>query len=141
MKAGTPEQICELFRQYMLAGDLDSLLSLYEADVAFLNQSGQVRRGWQELRAEIAPFVAAKARFDFDVRQVVQSGDIALMHTAWNISSPQQISVYAIEVARRQSDGSWRWVIGDPFTVGKQVADPTLAIAKGKRGDTGGTNA
>jgi hypothetical protein len=28
------------------------------------------------------------------------------------------LSLYAIEVARRQSDGTWRWLIGDPFTVG-----------------------
>jgi len=27
------------------------------------------------------------------------------------------MSVYAIEVARRQQDGTWRWLIGDPFTV------------------------
>ena len=26
-------------------------------------------------------------------------------------------SVYAIEVARRQPDGTWRWLIGDPFTL------------------------
>ena len=32
------------------------------------------------------------------------------------------MSVYAIEVARRQPDGTWRWVIGDPFTLGKNVA-------------------
>jgi hypothetical protein len=28
--------------------------------------------------------------------------------------------VYAIEVARRQADGTWRWLIGDPYTVGKE---------------------
>jgi ketosteroid isomerase-like protein len=61
-----------------------------------------------------------KARFDFNVKQVVRSGDIALMHTEWKVSSPEQMSVYAIEVARRQSDGTWRWLIGDPFTVGRR---------------------
>jgi hypothetical protein len=33
------------------------------------------------------------------------------------VSGPQQMSVYAIEVARRQQDGTWRWLIGDSFTV------------------------
>jgi hypothetical protein len=41
------------------------------------------------------------------------------MHTKWKISSPQEMSLYAIEVARRQPDGTWCWLIGDPFTVGK----------------------
>jgi ketosteroid isomerase-like protein len=63
-----------------------------------------------------------KAIFDFNIKRVIQSGDIALMHTEWKVSSPQPMSVYAIEVARRQPDGTWRWLIGDPFTVGRQVA-------------------
>jgi ketosteroid isomerase-like protein len=67
----------------------------------------------------LAPFAAAKAIFAFDIKQIVQSGDIALMHTKWKISSPQEMSVYAIEVARRQPDGTWVWLIGDPFTVGR----------------------
>ena len=44
------------------------------------------------------------------------------MHTEWKVSPPYPMSVYAIEVARRQADGTWRWLIGDPFTVGRQTA-------------------
>jgi hypothetical protein len=44
------------------------------------------------------------------------------MHTRWKVSSPQQMSVYAIEVARREPDGTWCWLIGDPFTVGTETA-------------------
>jgi len=103
----------------MAQSDLESLLSIYDPEIVFLNQAREAKRGHHELRQELAPFAAAKARFDFNIKQIIQSGDIALMHTEWNISSPQQVSVYAIEVARRQRDGSWRWLIGDPFTVGK----------------------
>jgi hypothetical protein len=31
------------------------------------------------------------------------------------------MAVYAIEVARRQRDGTWRWLIGDPFMVGRNA--------------------
>jgi hypothetical protein len=48
--------------------------------------------------------------------------EIALMHTEWKVSAPEPMSVYAIEVARRQPDGTWRWLIGDPFTVGRRGA-------------------
>jgi hypothetical protein len=37
------------------------------------------------------------------------------------------MSVYAIEVAGRQPDGTWRWLIGDPFTVGRETASVTKA--------------
>jgi ketosteroid isomerase-like protein len=73
----------------------------------------------------LAPFAAGKAIFDFNIKQVLQSGDIALMHTEWKVSSPQRMSLYAIEVARRQPDGTWCWLIGDPFTVTRQTASQT----------------
>ena len=127
MPARSPEEICSLFRQYMAAGDIESLLSIYDPEVAFLSQSREVRNGKQELRKELAPLAAAKANFNFDITQVVQSGDIALMHTKWEVSFPQQMSVYAIEVARRQPDGTWCWLIGDPYTVGRNTAFGTKA--------------
>jgi ketosteroid isomerase-like protein len=127
MPARSPEEICSLFKQYMAAGDIESLLSIYDPEVAFLSQSREVRNGKQEMRKELAPLAAAKANFDFDITQVVQSGDIALIHTKWEVSFPQQMSVYAIEVARRQPDGTWCWLIGDPYTVSRNAAYGTKA--------------
>jgi ketosteroid isomerase-like protein len=86
-----------------------------------------LKKGRQGLREELIDFVAAKAIFNFNLKQVIQSGDIALMHTLWTVSAPQRMSVYAIEVARRQPDGTWCWLIGDPFTVGMQAAGETKA--------------
>jgi ketosteroid isomerase-like protein len=122
MPAKSPEEICRIFQQYMAEGDIDSVLSVYDPEAVFLNQSGEVKKGEEGLRQELAPFAAKKASFEFNIRQVIQSGNIALMHTEWKVSSLQQMSVYAIEVARRQPDGTWRWLIGDPFTIGRQAA-------------------
>jgi ketosteroid isomerase-like protein len=121
MPAKSPEEICRLFQQYMAEGDIDSVLSVYDPEAVFLNQSRELKKG-EELKQELAPLVAMKTIFDFNIKQVVQSGDIALMHTEWKVSSPQPLSVYALEVARRQPDGTWRWLIGDPFTVGRQAS-------------------
>jgi uncharacterized protein (TIGR02246 family) len=120
MPATNPEEICRLFRQYMAEGDLESALSVYDHDAVFLNQSRDVSKGRAGLRQELAPLAAMKVRFDFKVKQVIETGDIALMHTEWTVSGPEPMKVYAIEVARRQQDGSWRWLIGDPFTVGRE---------------------
>ena len=97
-------------------------MSVYDPEAVFLAQSGEVKKGEAGLREVLAPLAAAQARFDYNIRQIIQSGDIALMHTDWKVSSPQPMSSYAIEVARRQPDGTWRWLIGDPFTVGRRVA-------------------
>lgn len=122
MPAQNPEDICRLFQYAMAKGDLDALLEVYDPDIVFLNQVGRAVRGREQLREELSPLVAKQTRFDFTIKQVVEAGDIALMHTYWTVSGPSPMKTYAIEVARRQSDGTWRWVIGDPFTVGKQSA-------------------
>jgi uncharacterized protein (TIGR02246 family) len=118
--AKTPEEICRLFQECIREGDLDSVLDLYDPDVVFVSRSGEPKSGKEALRAELSPFTAAKANFEFDVKEVVQAGDIALMHTVWTMSPLEQTSLYAIEVARRQPDGTWRWLIGDPYTVGRK---------------------
>ena len=124
MQARSLREICNLFRQYMREGDVDAAVTLHDPDAVVLNREGQLRRGPAATRRELTPVAASRAVFDFSIKQVIESGDIALMHTYWTISSTQQMSVYAIEVARRQADGSWRWLIGDPFTVGKNTAQP-----------------
>jgi ketosteroid isomerase-like protein len=120
MPAETPEEICRLFQRHMREGDIDAMLALYEPSVAFRNRSGEVRRGKEELREELLPFAAARANFEFEVLEVIQAGDVALMHTSWRISMPAPVSLYVLEVARRQPDGTWRWVIGDPYTIGSE---------------------
>ena len=121
MPAVNPEDICRLFQQSMAEGDIDSVLSLYDPEAVLLTQSREVTNGRGGLREALAPLAAMKARFDFTVKQVVRTGDIALMHTAWTVSGPQPMKVYAIEIARRQPDGTWCWLIGDPYTVGREV--------------------
>jgi uncharacterized protein (TIGR02246 family) len=122
MPARSPEEICRLFQQYMAEGDIDAVLSVYDPEAVFVTQSGEVKKGAEELRQEFTPLAARKAIFDFEIELVVQAGDIALMHTHWKVTADRQMEVHAIEVARRQPDGTWRWLIGDPFTVGRQRA-------------------
>ena len=50
MPAKSPEEICRLFQQYMAEGDIDSVLSVYDPEAVFLNQSGEVKKGEEELR-------------------------------------------------------------------------------------------
>ena len=117
----TLEDICRLFKQAMADGDLDAVLGVYDPEAVIVSRSGEVSTSRDGLRRELAPLAAARPRFDYDIRLIAQAGDIALMHTAWTVSGPETMRVHAIEVARRQADGSWRWLIGDPFTVNREA--------------------
>ena len=122
MAAKSPQEICSLFKRYMGEGDIDSLIDLYDHEAVFLNREGQFRKGLEAIREELTPFARMKTVFDFKIKQVIEADNIALIHTQWQVLAREPMSVYAMEVARRQPDGSWRWLIGDPFTVGRQNA-------------------
>jgi SnoaL-like domain len=70
MPARSPEEICRLFERYMAEGDIEAVLSLYDPRAVFLNEAAEVTSGRQHLREQLAPLVAAKARFEFDIRTI-----------------------------------------------------------------------
>ena len=86
LKATSPEEICRLFQQHMHAGNLELLFGLYDSEAVFLSETGETKTG-EELRRELAPFAAARAAFEFQIKQVIRAGDIALMHTRWKNSN------------------------------------------------------
>ena len=99
MPAKDPKDICRLFQQAMADSDLESSLNLYDSEAVFVKQTGEVTKGKQALKAELAPLAGRKPRFDYNVKQVIDTGEIALMHTEWNVSGTEPLTVYAIEVA------------------------------------------
>ncbi|MBI1886040.1 MAG: nuclear transport factor 2 family protein [Chloroflexi bacterium] len=116
--AQSPDQLDPIFQQAVQSGDLEAIMALYEPGAVFPNQSGEVRAGLDAIRQEMEPFAASKPDITLQVEKVIQAGDIALIHTRWNMNSPMPLSGRAVEVARRQPDGTWRFLIDDPFTVG-----------------------
>jgi ketosteroid isomerase-like protein len=121
MAPQSPEEWWPLFQEAMREGDVDAALRLYEPDAAFANPAGQVRVGHAALREEFAPS-AARSDFQVTVTKIIQTGDLALLHSEWSVTRPRAASGHALEVLRRQPDGRWLLAIGDPFTIGRRSA-------------------
>ncbi len=119
MPAKVPEEVNQLFIKSMKEGNLEAVLDLYDPEIAFVNPAGEIKRGKSAIREELKKFVESKQVFEFNIKRIVSNGDIALVHNNWEMITPEKKSGYAIEVMRCQPDGSWRFFIGDPFTVGK----------------------
>jgi ketosteroid isomerase-like protein len=120
MRASSPIEVDNLFVKFMSEGNLESVLELYDPEISFVNQAGEIKKGISAIREELAPFAESKQVIKFDIKLIVPNGDVALVHNQWQLISPKKMSGYAIEVMRRQPDGSWRFFIGDPFTVGSR---------------------
>jgi len=121
MPASTPEQIHRLFEEAFNAGDLDSLMELYEPDAALIAQPGSVAHGSDQARAALQGFLALKGRITLDTKLVVTVADLTYLSNTWSLSgtgpdgSPVVLGATTAEVARRQADGTWLYVIDNAW--------------------------
>jgi uncharacterized protein (TIGR02246 family) len=121
MPAHTPEEMPRLWAQTFVAGDLDALVALYEADATLVAQPGEVVRGIEAIREALRAFLATRPTFNLEVRKVLQAGDIALSFADWTLrgtgadGEPIEMAAQTSDVLRRQPDGSWRFVIDNPY--------------------------
>jgi uncharacterized protein (TIGR02246 family) len=109
------------FEEALNARDLDALIALYEPSAALMASPGQTVAGTAAIREALAGFVAANPTIRTSARLVAQAGDIALIANDWTLAltgpdgKPANMSGHAVEIARRQPDGDWLFVIDMPF--------------------------
>jgi len=125
MLARSPEECDRLFGEHVSAGDLDKVVALYEENASFVQHDGHVAHGHAAIRQALSRLVAMRPKLRLDVVKVVAgAGDLAVVYNDWAIlatdpdGKPRERAGKAIEVMRRQSDGSWRVVIDDPYARG-----------------------
>lgn len=126
MPARKPEECDLLFGDHVNAGDLETLVALYEPTCALVQWDGTLLVGHDAIRANLARLIAMKAHMDIQVVKVVAAGEgLAMVYNDWSMTATapdgHQVarSGKAIEVVRRQGDGTWRFAADDPFARGR----------------------
>ncbi len=120
-KKTTPEEVLNSVVQGINAGDLDSLMTLYESNACFASQPGQLAKSPESIRQCLRNFIDSKGVLDLKVKRVLQTSDLALVTTEWSFSgtgpdgNPINMSSKSTDVLRQQSDGTWRFVIDNPW--------------------------
>jgi uncharacterized protein (TIGR02246 family) len=121
VSTATPEQVLESIVTGINSGDLESLMTLYETDAAFAAQPGRLAHGPAGVRESLAGFISMKGKLDLEVTHVLEVGDLALVTGVWSFNGtgpdgePVQLTARNADVLRRQTDGSWRFVIDNPW--------------------------
>lgn len=105
-KASEPEELGRFFMERGNAGDLDGLVELYEPTAVLAFPSGKVI-GHKAIRQVYAELLATKPKFQGSVQAALRNGDLALTSTRFSGGATS-------EVAHRQPDGTWLWVIDQP---------------------------
>ena len=117
MPAQTPEQCFALFAAKFNSGNLEGLLALYEPGACLVQQNGPPARGTAVLRQRLAAFVAIHPVYTSQVARVIDADDnLAMLYSEWTLTAnATTLSGKAIQIVRRQSDGTWKIVVDDPF--------------------------
>jgi ketosteroid isomerase-like protein len=99
-------------------GDIDALVALYEPDATLLGENGTAVVGHEAIREAWTSVVGFGGRMTLRTRSAVELGDIALLSNEWTYEIGGAVVAGAItsEVARRQPDGAWRYVIDNPYS-------------------------
>jgi ketosteroid isomerase-like protein len=119
--AATPERVLESIVAGINSGDLDSLLPLYENGAAFVPEPGTLAHGASGIGESLNGFIALNGTLDLQVTRVLEVDDLALVIGVWSFEGtgpdgePVQLAANNADVLRRQSDGTWRFVIDNPW--------------------------
>jgi uncharacterized protein (TIGR02246 family) len=120
-KKMTPEDVLNSVVEGINTGNLDDLMTLYEADACFATQPGQLAKSPESVRQSLRSFIDLKGKLDLKVKRVLQASDLALVTTEWSFSGtgpdnkPVNMASKSADVLRQQADRTWRFVIDNPW--------------------------
>ena len=120
MPAREPTELHQLFIAATNAHDLDALMALYEPQATTTDLEGRTLKNLDELRGFLGGFLAGVKRLDGGTRRALVAGDIALLSSSFTatLTTPDggetQVHGTSAEVAHRQPDGTWLFLIDDP---------------------------
>lgn len=120
MSRGTPQELLKSIVDGINSGDIDSLMTLYEPEAGFAAQPGSLVYDLG-IRAGLASFISMKGKLDLKVKSVLGASDLALVISDWSFigtgldGKPVKLEGKAADVLRRQADGSWLFVIDNPW--------------------------
>src|SRR5215207_6106303 len=114
----TPGELHEAVERAFNDRDVEALVGLYERDAWLFGPAGAVQ-GTDAIRAAWTEMLGMSGETTLVTQYVIENGDIALLSNRWtSVVGGEEISAVTAEVARRQSDGTWKYVIDNPDAAG-----------------------
>jgi ketosteroid isomerase-like protein len=91
-------------------------MALYAPNAAMVLQDGSTVTGTEAIREQWAGLLAMKGRMTLRSRYAIEAGDLAILSNEWTFTAGElTMGATTAEVARRQADGGWLYVIDHPF--------------------------
>ena len=115
------DELQKLWAKNFNDSNIDGLMSLFDSNAVFMHAPGQTVKGTAAIREQLSGWLAAKLKCDLQFQKSIEFDNIALLFSKWTLSgtaadgSPITMSGQTSDVAERQADGNWLFVIDNPF--------------------------
>ena len=117
----TPEEVLNAVTDGINNRDLGALMTLYEPLACFASQPGLLAESPESICECLRNFIDLNGKLDLKVKRVLKASDIALVITEWSFSGtghdgkPVLMRAKSADVLRQQSNGTWQFVIDNPW--------------------------
>ncbi|GAA4139018.1 hypothetical protein GCM10022216_16700 [Sphingobacterium kyonggiense] len=122
IKAPTqPEDMNNTFAKAYNSGNVDNIDLLFEMDAKVVTYDKSIISGRNEYHKEHLNLLKLGGKMTSVNQSCIIFEDIALLSAEWKINTrnedgrPMEISGKSTEVIRKQKDGTWLYVIDNPF--------------------------
>ena len=95
-KRTTPEEVLSSVVEGINTGNMDSLMTLYEANACFATQPGQIAKDPESIRQCLRNFIDVKGKLDLKVKRVLQASDLALVTTNGHLAELELMVILLI---------------------------------------------
>jgi len=96
--------------------DLDGLMALYAPDATMIGLDGTTVTGTEAIREQYAAVLEMKGHITVRSRFATEAGDLAVLSNEWTMTmGDESLSAISAEVARREPDASWLYVVDAPY--------------------------
>jgi uncharacterized protein (TIGR02246 family) len=116
-----PEELHPALTTAYNAGDLESMLALYDPKAVFVIKPGRVTDGPAELRTALRRLIELRGHLTIHPHAFVRSDDVVLVLGEYTLSgrrrdgTPLELESRFADVLRRQPDGRWLIAVDNGF--------------------------
>lgn len=116
-----PADINPAFAAAYNVGRVEGFVALYEPGAVVVDRHGAEHRGHEAIAHDLAGLLSLGGTMTSTNRYALVQGDLALLSADWSIETedgrgaPLVVSGRSAEIARRQPDGRWLYIVDHPF--------------------------
>jgi len=116
-----PQDMNQAFADAYNSRDIEQVMGLYTAEAQLVNADNSVAKGLREIRKAQSELLKIGGKLTATNLSTVIVGDIALLNASWQIATlgqdgkPLTLSGFTSEAVKRQADGTWLYLIDNPF--------------------------